>query len=180
MLWPEFGALAKRRRWCSEYRVAAQNRRRTIRCDQTPPEVERAGRHRCGPRDDAKKRCFASCPRFYHDPLMTNRGTSLYRLRTACNVEIVVGTTGRQMLIDLLGQEPIECYCGFPRAKVQTGSSQVWITVRSREFERMLPIPNYSSKAHVLTNCWNASRDCSACAIGEISENPIQWVRNRT
>jgi hypothetical protein len=37
-----------------------------------PREVEGAGRHRCVPRgSEAKKRCFASWPCFYHVPPTT-------------------------------------------------------------------------------------------------------------
>jgi len=61
-------------------RADGRNRRRTTRCGQTPSEVERAGRHRCGARGYAEKLGFASWPCFYHSPPPSNRGTLLYRL----------------------------------------------------------------------------------------------------
>src|SRR5208283_5188702 len=84
-LWPEHGAAASRKRSCNELRAGGRNRWRTIRCDQTRPEVVCVGPHRCEARGDALKYYFSSWPCFYHDPPPTNRGTPLYRLRLFIN-----------------------------------------------------------------------------------------------
>src|SRR5271170_3857913 len=61
---PGPGAAANHKRWCNGHLLDGRNRRRTTRCDQTPPEVERAGGHRCGARGVSEKHDFVSGPSF--------------------------------------------------------------------------------------------------------------------